>query len=156
MAATLFLSILFTLLVTGAVLLKIGRWPPRVADTPHCPVRLHHLGRSVAMPRMRHGCSRRQCGARRPSSPTRSCSGRCSDGWFRRGLLLSSIPSFVYDFDWNRHLTLSWLLPRLTNPNSPAWTEIQRRIDNNLLSETIKAPSSIAGSRFRMCPRQTT
>jgi hypothetical protein len=52
-------------------------------------------------------------------------------------ILMASITGIVVNnFDWKHHEPLSWLLSSMSTISSPAWAEVQRRLDNNLLSET--------------------
>lgn len=139
MVRTLILPIISALLVViGAFLLKRGWWPRRVGKTPHCPKCDYIL--SGDQPRC-------------PECGTEVASGNVVRGERRRRLLMAGTGGvmvllggwllmafatglLVNNFDWKHHEPLSWLLKRVTNISTPAWAEVQRRLDNNLLSDS--------------------
>jgi hypothetical protein len=126
------------LLVIGAFLLKRGAWPRRVGDTPHCPKcdyilsgdqrRCPECGTAV-------DASNVVRGDRRPRVILAGVGGALVG--LGVAILLLSCAAFLYNgIDWRRHEPLSWLLKAVSNINSPAWAEVQRRLDKNLLSES--------------------
>jgi len=136
MALVLLVSAIF--LVTGAFLLKRGAWPRRVGDTPHCPkcdyilsgdqIRCPECGTAVDVSNVVRG-------DRRPRVILAGVGGALVG--LGVGILLLSVAALVYNtIDWRRHEPLSWLLKGASNIGSPGWAEVQRRIDNNLLSES--------------------
>jgi hypothetical protein len=58
---------------------------------------------------------------------------------FGLAFLLLFAAGFIGPINWNRHKPLSWLLNDMGGGDSsrwgPAWAEVQRRLDNNLLSD---------------------
>jgi hypothetical protein len=124
-------------LSVGLFLLKRGRFARRIGATPHCPKCDYIiLGNQ----------------ARRPECGTEVSKANIVRGERRRRpimtlvgvLFLALAVLFCLDevsvrlrrIDWPSHYPLSWLLPKVDNISSPAWTEIQRRLDHNLLSES--------------------
>jgi hypothetical protein len=138
--ATMPLALGILLLINGLMLFKQGRWPRRTGTLPHCPrcdYILANLPTTTRCP---------ECGT--PVSEATAIRGERRRS---RGLTLSGIwlalfgLAFIAFFfagvlggiDWYRHKPLSWLIRDLdhTATVTPAWREIERRMNANELSE---------------------
>jgi hypothetical protein len=125
------------LLGIGAFLLKRGWWPRRIGDTPHCPKCDYILsGDQQRCPECGTAVETRNVvrGERHRRVAMAGIGGLLA--FLGGGILLSSGPALLNNVNWQRYEPLSWLLSSMTNISSPAWAEVQRRLDNNLLSET--------------------
>jgi hypothetical protein len=134
----LFLGVL--LLVVGLAMLKRGHWPRRVGTLPHCPNCDYILANLPTTSR----CP--ECGT--PVSELTAIRGERRRS---RGLTLSGVWLMLFGLiflglslagalgaiDWYRHKPLGWLIRDLDSfPNAtPAWREIERRINAHELSD---------------------
>jgi len=124
-------------IVIGLYVIKRGLQPKRVGNTPHCPAcdyilsgdqsRCPECGMPVDLSNVVRGDPRRRrlllgIGA------AMTLAGLA--------LFLNLTPALINSIGWRKHMPLSWLLRELDNNSSPAWLEIQRRLDANLLSES--------------------
>ena len=134
MLSTLLIGVLS--IAVGAFLLKRAWWPRRIGDTPHCSRCDYILS----------GDQRRcpECGAvadmesvvRGSPSQSRHGGDRAVSGLLGVAILLLVVTRLlVFTVDWNRHKPLGWLLRDLGTTHG-AWDEIQRRLDNNVLSDS--------------------
>jgi hypothetical protein len=128
------------LVAVGGFLFKRGRWPRRTGDTPHCRKCDYILsGAQTRCP---------ECGtAVTPAAIVRGERLRRPGlSWLGGGLALLGLAflllfalGFANTINWNRYKPQSWLLTDLGSGNSsrwgPAWAEVKRRLDDNLLSE---------------------
>ena len=127
-------------IVVGFVLLKRGRWPRRVGQTPHCPkcdyiltadqTRCPECGTTVGPANFVHG-ERPRRGGLAFTGGVLALLGVAMIGLFASGI--------VQNIDWIRYKPLSWLLNDLASGqpsvDQTAWAEIQRRIAAGLLSD---------------------
>ena len=126
------------LVVIGAVVVKIGHWPRRRGSTLHCArcdyiltgaeERCPECGAVVGERAVVKGHRRRKPGL---------TAGGAAVALFGLTLLGLYVAALTGSVDWNRYKPLGWLLRDLDSPaaSAPAWTEVRRRLDDNLLSE---------------------
>jgi len=129
--------IMLLLFIPGAFLLKRGWWPRRVGDTPHCSKCDYILSGDQSR------CP--ECGTVadwktvvRGDRHRRALMAAVGGAMMFLGggvLLLNVLGLLLNNINWRHHEPLSWLLMGVSNISSPAWVEVQRRLDNNLLSE---------------------
>jgi hypothetical protein len=128
-------------LLIGMLLIKRGRWPRRVGETVHCrkcdyilagePSRCSECGTPVD--------SRTVVRGERPRRAAMAWIG-VPAALFGLALLTPQTTEFFSQIQWIHYEPLSWLLRDLGNSNLavsvPAWGEIQRRLNENRLSDT--------------------
>ena len=140
MAVNLLLPIGVLFIAIGALLLKRGHWPRRVGDLPHCgkcdyilsgpQQRCPECGTVVQLSTIVRGERHRRPGL-----------ALLGGGIGLLGLAFIALVAagVASNLPWVRIEPLSWLLRDLGRGNTSggyaAWTEIQRRIDGDLLSD---------------------
>ncbi|MDB5356007.1 MAG: hypothetical protein JWN24_2460 [Phycisphaerales bacterium] len=149
------------LLAMGAFMLKRGRWPRRVGQTPHCGkcdyilsgdgLRCSECGTLVKRENVVWGERNRR--------PGLSMTGGVL-ALLGLAFLMLFATGFTGTIDWNRHKPLGWLLKDLGNGSqsirSTAWGEVQRRLDGKLLSDEEQSSVVNKGLQFQSSGLVTT
>jgi len=137
----------------GALLFKRGLWPRRIGQTPHCPQCDYILSGDQSR------CP--ECGTiADPKTVVRGERHRRDRLLFIGGalalpgiaVLLMAGFDALYHVNWNRLTPLSWLLRDAGSGHAPAWAEIQRRIDNHLLSDADQNTVTEKGLELQGAP----